>query len=275
VLGRRKDGYHLIESLVGFADAGDALTLAPGRALSLIVEGDFAGALADENDNLVLRAARGFVDTVPGAVAGQFTLTKNLPVASGVGGGSSDAAAALRLLARANGVDLHDARLVALAQSLGADVPVCLDPVPRLMRGIGHQLGPRLDFEAIPALLVNPGVAVETHAVFATLALMPGDRYEFAGPSKVPEPAGDAVATLGATTRNDLEEPAIRLQPAIAVVLEDLAALPGCRLARMSGSGATCFALFPTREAALMAGQSLRDAGNGWWIRQGDISVAR
>lgn len=272
VIGRRRDGFHVLESLVGFADCGDRLDLDPGRALSLIVEGPFAGALASEDDNLVLRAARAFAATFPEAGSGQFRLVKNLPVASGIGGGSSDAATALRLLAQANAVPLDDPALMRTAASLGADVPVCLEAHPRLMRGIGHDLGPKLDFARVPALLVNPMIAVETRAVFTKLGLQPGDRFEYAGP--VSAASGDALETLASSTRNDLQDPAIRLAPAIAMVLEELCLLPGCRLARMSGSGATCFALFGTREEAKSARMRIEDVERGWWTQDCRISVA-
>lgn len=272
VIGRRRDGYHVLESLVGFADCGDRLDFEPERPLSLIVEGPFAGALAAEDDNLVLRAARAFATAFPEALSGQFHLTKILPVASGIGGGSSDAATALRLLAQANAIPLADAALMRVAASLGADVPVCLDPQPRLMRGIGHDLGPRLAFAPVPAVLVNPMIAVETGAVFAKLGLQPGDRFEYAGPGS--SDAGDPIAMLAATTRNDLEDAAIRLAPAIALVLEELRARSGCRLARMSGSGATCFALFTTTEEADAAKAEIDTLSHGWWSRRCTIAVA-
>ncbi|HRE21036.1 MAG TPA: 4-(cytidine 5'-diphospho)-2-C-methyl-D-erythritol kinase [Rhabdaerophilum sp.] len=272
IIGRRRDGYHVLESLVGFADCGDRLELEPGRPLTLIVEGPFAGALAAEDENLVLRAARAFAAAFPETRSGQFQLTKNLPVASGIGGGSSDAATALRLLAAANAVPLDAPDLLRVAASLGADVPVCLDPHPRLMRGIGHDLGPRVGFTPVPALLVNPNVAVETHAAFSKLGLQPGDRFQYAGPAG--QASEDTVATLAATTRNDLEEAAIRLAPAVAVVLDELRSLPGCRLARMSGSGATCFALFASPDEAKTACARIEAATQGWWVRECAISVA-
>ncbi len=272
IIGRRRDGYHVLESLVGFADCGDSLAFEPDRPLTLIVEGPFAGGLASENDNLVLRAARAFSLAFPETVSGQFRLSKNLPVASGIGGGSSDAGTALRLLAQANGIALDAPDLLRIAAGLGADVPVCLDPHPRLMRGIGHELGPKLDFARIPALLVNPMVAVETSTVFAKLGLQAGDRFEYAGPSG--QGYSDPIATLAATTRNDLEEAAIRLAPVISLVLEELRARPGCRLARMSGSGATCFALFADAEATAAAREEIANAARGWWVEACTIAVA-
>lgn len=237
VLGRREDGYHLLESLVSFASVGDRLWLEPGAPLGLTLSGPFGVGLDAGYDNLILRAARAFAAHISGTKAGAFHLEKNLPIASGIGGGSTDAAAALRLLARLNGVAVDDLRLMDAARTLGADVPVCLDPAPRLMRGIGHELGPKLAARPVPALLVNPGVAVPTGPIFARLGLKPGERR-----------------TAGVDERNDLAAPAITLEPVIGLVLDHLAAQHGATLVRMSGSGATCFALFESesaRDAAL------------------------
>ena len=171
VLGRRADGYHELESLVAFAGVGDALTFAPGGALTLAVSGPTAQAAGDNADNLVLKAARALAGRIAGLTLGGFALSKRLPVAAGLGGGSADAAAALRLLARANGVALDDPRLMQAAQATGSDVPVCLDPKPRLMRGVGDVLSAPLDLPRLFAVLVNPGVAVSTRDVFAALNL--------------------------------------------------------------------------------------------------------
>ena len=238
VLGRRADGYHDIESLVVFAGVGDALTLAPGSALALEVAGPTGPAAGEVSDNLVLKAARALAERVAGLELGRFVLSKRLPVAAGLGGGSADAAAALRLLARANAIALDDPRLMQAARATGADVPVCLDPRTRHMRGIGDILSDPLDLPPLPAVLVNPGVAVPTRDVFA--ALGPLERQAPAAPS----PGKAALLDEIAEGRNDLEGPAIGLQPVIADVLSVLRKLPGCRLARMSGSGATCFGLF-------------------------------
>ena len=174
VLGRRADGYHELESLVAFAGVGDALTFAPGGALTLAVSGPTAQAAGDNADNLVLKAARALAERIAGLTLGSFALSKRLPVAAGLGGGSADAAAALRLLARANGVALDDPRLMQAAQATGSDVPVCLDPKPRLMRGVGDVLSAPLDLPRLFAVLVNPGVAVSTRDVFAALNLASG-----------------------------------------------------------------------------------------------------
>ena len=272
VLGRRADGYHELESLVAFAGVGDALTFAPGGALTLAVSGPTAQAAGDNADNLVLKAARALAGRIAGLTLGGFALSKRLPVAAGLGGGSADAAAALRLLARANGVALDDPRLMQAAQATGSDVPVCLDPKPRLMRGVGDVLSAPLDLPRLFAVLVNPGVAVSTRDVFAALNLA---SVPASGGASSPTPlvsegwGGEPTAFVAALAkeRNDLEAPAIELEPAIANVLAVLQALPDCRLARMSGSGATCFGLFPTNAAAAAAARTLRVGYPQWWVR--------
>ena len=272
VLGRRADGYHELESLVAFAGVGDALTFAPGGALTLAVSGPTAQAAGDNADNLVLKAARALAGRIAGLTLGGFALSKRLPVAAGLGGGSADAAAALRLLARANGVALDDPRLMQAAQATGSDVPVCLDPKPRLMRGVGDVLSAPPDLPRLFAVLVNPGVAVSTRDVFAALNLA---SVPASGGASSPTPlvsegwGGEPTAFVAALVkeRNDLEAPAIELEPAIANVLAVLQALPGCRLARMSGSGATCFGLFPTNAAAAAAARTLRVGYPQWWVR--------
>ncbi len=262
VLGRRADGYHDIESLVVFAGVGDELTFAPGAELALTVAGPTAGAAGDIADNLVLKAARALAAQVEGLKVGSFALSKRLPVAAGLGGGSSDAAAALRLLAAANGIVRGDPRLMQAARATGADVPVCLDPRPRLMRGIGDILSEPLDVPKLAAVLVNPGVAVPTRDVFAALNLRPGTQSADSGP-----PNTTALLDEIANGRNDLEGPAIELQPVIANVLAVLRKLEGCRLSRMSGSGATCFALFESTHAAQAAARTLHVGYPEWWVR--------
>jgi 4-diphosphocytidyl-2-C-methyl-D-erythritol kinase len=263
VLGRRADGYHEIESVVAFAGVGDELTFSPAPALALTVDGPTAAAAGDTSDNLVLKAARALLERVGGLKVGNFALSKHLPVAAGLGGGSADAAAALRLLARENGLALDDVRLMQAARATGADVPVCLDPRLRVMRGIGEILSDPIDLPRMPAVLVNPGVAVPTRDVFAALRLTPGQ----VGPVSPPLGATslrDAIAN----GRNDLEGPAIELQPVIAEVLSVLRNLPGCTLARMSGSGATCFGLFDSTQDAEGAARQLRAGYPGWWVRE-------
>ncbi len=237
---KRADGYHALESLAVFVDVGDELAIAPAEALSLQVDGPFADGLDGEDDNLVLKAARALNATA------RIVLTKNLPVASGVGGGSADAAAVLRGLG-AGRSDLH-----AIAATLGSDVPVCVDSRAAWMEGRGEILTPATVPE-MHLVLVNPRLGVSTAAVFRALGARSG--------------LGAARSTALEGTRNDLEAPARALQPAIGEVLDAMAASPGARLARMSGSGATCFGLFDDAEAAARAGKLLSDAHPGWWVR--------
>jgi 4-diphosphocytidyl-2-C-methyl-D-erythritol kinase len=262
VRGRRKDGYHELESLVVFADLADTLTLRPGGATALEVSGPFAGPSGPVADNLVLKALAALRQRVDGLQAGRFLLEKRLPVAAGIGGGSADAAAALRLLARLNGIAFDDPRLSAAALAVGADVPVCLAARPRIMRGLGERLSAPLELPSLPAVLVNPGVPLATRALFAKFVGAPG------GPESLGDvPLGlDALIEFLARHGNDLTDAAIACVPVIADVLDALRALPGVRLARMSGSGPTCFALFGSREAADAAAQRLKAARQDWWI---------
>jgi 4-diphosphocytidyl-2-C-methyl-D-erythritol kinase len=270
VIGRRADGYHDIESLVAFAEVGDRLSLTPGHDLTLGVAGPSAAQAGPEADNLVVKAARALGARVAGLRAGAFHLQKNLPVAAGLGGGSADAAAALRLLARANGLAPDDPRLAEAARATGADVPVCLDPRSRLMRGIGEILSAPLRLPRLPAVLVNPGVAVPTKLVFAGWRASANPvgalAADFIGAAKTLNER--ALLDWFAAEGNDLEAPAIALAPAIADVLASLRAVTGCRLARMSGSGTTCFALFASLEETATAGQKLRAQFPDWWISE-------
>jgi 4-diphosphocytidyl-2-C-methyl-D-erythritol kinase len=267
VLGRRPDGYHEIESLVAFADVGDRLTFHPGERLELDVRGPTAAASGANSDNLVLKAARALAERVGGLGLGRFMLDKQLPVAAGLGGGSSDAAAALRLLAKHNDLPLDDERVRAAARATGADVPVCLDAQARVMRGVGEILSDPIALPRLSAVLVNPRVAVPTRDVFAALAapalsmsMKSGDRMTIG-----PDVAG--LLSALAERRNDLERPASKLQPVIADVLAALRACRGCQLARMSGSGATCFALFESESATQAAATELSGKQPGWWVR--------
>lgn len=265
----RPDGYHELESLVVFARPRDRVDFVPGSRLTLETCGPTAGKAGPESDNLVIKAATALARDIPALATGAFVLTKRLPVSAGIGGGSSDAAAALRLLARINSLALDDARLHKAARATGADVPICLDPRPRIMRGIGEVLSPPVALPALPAILVNPGVSLPTRDVFAHL-----DRSrEKADPATLAFEGGspelrDEAALLAYMARNanDLEVPAIALRPVIGNVLSALRALPGCRLARMSGSGATCFALF-AREHAAASAKRLKSLHPGWWVR--------
>lgn len=269
VLGRRAgDGYHELESLVAFSGAGDGLSLIPGPELSLTVSGPTAGPAGPLDDNLVIRAARHLAALRPGLALGAFHLVKRLPVAAGIGGGSSDAAAALRLLGRLNGLDPQDDIVIAAARATGSDVPVCLDPRARMMTGAGENVGPALCLEPLPAVLINPGVPVATAPVFRALGLGVGERNQLAHHPVVPTGAdADCIRDLIGPARNDLEEPARTVAPVIGSVLAALRDEAGCRLARMSGSGATVFALFSDRSAAARAASRLRMRHPDWWVR--------
>lgn len=264
VLGRRADGYHLLESLVVFAGVGDVVSAAPAAALSCHVAGPHAGALetVPDADNLVLRAARAL--DPEGARGARIELEKNLPVAAGIGGGSADCAAALRALSRLWGLDLPPARLRALGLALGADVPVCLGaPAPAVMSGIGEVLSPAPKLPPVWLVLVNPGVPVATGAVFKALNAGPA---RAGGGTFWPGGFADAraLARFLATCRNDLEGQARRMVPEVDGVLRVLKATQGCLLARMSGSGATCFGLYADEGAARAAAAAVERPD--WWV---------
>jgi 4-diphosphocytidyl-2-C-methyl-D-erythritol kinase len=266
VIGRRADGYHDIESVVAFADLCDRLSLTPTDELALAVVGPGAGQTGADAENLVLKAGRALAARVAGIKLGVFRLEKNIPVAAGLGGGSADAAAALRLLAQANNLATDDPRLIEAAGATGADVPVCLDPRPRLMRGIGDILSAPLPLPRLSAVLVNPGVALSTKLVFSgwTHSGHPAQPLDFAVLPK--RQSEEQILDWLAGHPNDLEAPATALAPAIAHVLAALRSLPGCRLARMSGSGATCFALFSSAAESAAAAKILRANFPQWWI---------
>ena len=277
VVGRRFDGLHDLESVVAFADCADRLTLTPGAKLDLTTTGPLAEACGEAADNLVLKAARLLGEMVPDLKLGEFTLDKVLPVAAGIGGGSADAAAALRLLAQANGLALDDARLIEVAKRTGADVPVCLNSRACVMTGVGETLLP-LSVPKMPCVMVNPCVPVATRDVFAALGLRHGDLLVGASDmmraAAWPEPGAsveDWVEALAAGA-NDLEAPAIRIQPVIGAVLSALSASNGAWLARMSGSGATCFAIYENTAEAQRAAQKIRLDHPQWWVHSGVLS---
>ena len=264
---RREDGWHDLESLVVFAGVADRLSLMPGDVLSLSMSGSGAAVLNAEADNLVLRAARELAARVPGLRFGAFHLDKELPIAAGIGGGSADAAAALRLLARANDLALDDQRLMDAARATGADVAVCVGSRARMMRGVGGDLGPQLKLPPLYAVLVNPRVGVETKAVFARLGLKPGESLGFGAHPQVHDGMSfDALLPLIKKGRNDMEDAAQVIVPVINHVIAVLSAARGCKLARMSGSGATCFGLFDSRRAALTAARVVRRDHPDWWV---------
>lgn len=259
VTGRRPDGYHLLDSLVVFADAGDRLRFEAAPDLTLEVTGPFAAGVPTDGANLVLRAA--------GLMAGKgarIRLEKQLPHGGGIGGGSSDAAATLRVLSRLWDAPLPDAAAVL---SLGADVPVCLmAPAPKRMRGIGEDLTPVPALPEAHLVLVSPGIPVPTREVFARLAA--GAGTDNPGLSPLPAAADfDGFADWLAAQRNDLEAPAIAIAPEVAEVLAVLRKAAGCALARMSGSGSTVFGLFRDARAAAAAAARIAADAPLWWVR--------
>ncbi len=263
VTGQRGDGYHLLDSLVAFAETGDTVRVEAAGCLSLTIDGPMASGLPVTDDNLVLRAARLF-GVSHGA---HIHLTKRLPIASGIGGGSADAAAALLALSDLWSLPLPPPETVL---TLGADVPVCLSGRPARMQGIGEVVTP-LTAPLPPAwaVLTNPGVAVSTPAIFRALA----QKSNSALPETLgPWPDLSAFAQFLTAQRNDLAPPACALEPVITDVLTALTAQPGCALARMSGSGATCFGLFPSEPAANAAAEGLRRAHPGWWTTSARLS---
>ncbi|MFZ5676853.1 MAG: 4-(cytidine 5'-diphospho)-2-C-methyl-D-erythritol kinase [Pseudomonadota bacterium] len=256
IVGRRSDGYHELDSIVAFAGIADRLTFERADDWHLDLTGPFAAELANAPDNLVLKAARGFVQTFADEARYHISLEKHLPVASGIGGGSADAAATLRALTRLSGKAVDPGRLSALAASLGADVPVCLTGKSCRMRGIGERIDLLPDLAPMSAVLVNPRREVATAQVFARLALKPGDQA-FAGL--------EAGADLS-SCRNDLAPPALAVAPVIGEVIAALQDKAGLRFARMSGSGATCFGIFAWTAAAEAAARDIATAYPGWWV---------
>lgn len=263
VLGRRADGYHDLESIVAFARCADRLALEVGRPLGLDVTGPTAVEAGDVAQNLVIKAATALAMRVGSLKLGHFRLDKRLPVAAGIGGGSADAAAALRLLAHVNALAPDDPRLVEAARAAGADVPVCLASTACIMRGTGDVLTP-IALPRMTALLVNPRRPVATANVFAALGLAEGTRRS--DPEDAPVSPSAWVGAIRAGV-NDLQGPALRLEPAIGEVLAALQATDGCIVARMSGSGATCFALYEKATDALHAAHALRHVEPSWWVR--------
>jgi 4-diphosphocytidyl-2-C-methyl-D-erythritol kinase len=262
VTGRRGDGYHLLDSLVVFAGVGDRVTVLPGKGLTLRLTGPEAAALSVEPDNLVLRAAR-----VMGVRDAVLRLWKGLPVASGIGGGSADAAATLRAVARLSGRPLPEAAAIL---ALGADVPVCLAGRPARMQGVGEVLTPLPPLPPLWLVLANPRVAVGTPQVFAALSCRDHPPLP-AFPGAAQRSASEFCAWLARETRNDLTAAAHLVAPALAQVQTALAALPGCLLARMSGSGGTHFALFDRAETARAAARSLVARNPRWWVADGPV----
>jgi 4-diphosphocytidyl-2-C-methyl-D-erythritol kinase len=272
VVGRRVDGYHDLDSLVAFVGLCDWLAFEPGDDLILEVAGPGANEAGPVDENLVLRAARLLAEQIPGLRLGRFRLIKRLPAAAGLGGGSADAAAALRLLANEGGVSVDDPRVRASARATGADVLACLSPQARIIRGIGDELGPAIRLPDIFAILVNPRVQAPTRKVFAAFDMTAASN---AGPSSRSSSAAvsdtAAVLDLGSLGCNDLEAAAIRIAPPIAAVLKRLCQIPEARVTGMSGSGATCFALFSDRRSAAAARRIIAADHPEWWVEATDL----
>lgn len=270
VTGRRPDGYHELESLVVFAEVGDRLHFAPCDDVTLELRGPFAGALSDPADNLILRAAARLAERFNASLGAAIVLEKALPVASGIGGGSADAAAALVGLDQLWRLGIERRELAKIALSLGADVPVCLAGTAAWVTGIGEGIEPLPGLPSLPAVLVNPGRPVSTAAVFAAR------RGPFSPSTQCPTVTDrDRLVGWLRDGGNDLEAPARALQPEIGRVLEALACCSGCRLVRMSGSGATCFGLFDATEEAHAAAREIAGAEPDWWVRATTLGVSR
>jgi len=261
VTGRRPDGYHLLDSLVAFAGVGDTLVATPGEGLTLSVDGPTAASLP-EGENIVLKAARLLAEAAGCPANATLHLTKRLPVAAGIGGGSADAAATLAALSQLWDVALPAGRLHALALSIGADVPVCLAGRATRMEGVGEVLTPAPALPPAWLVLVNPLVPLSTPAVFKARDAA------FSAPAPLTDSPADAaaLAVALAARRNDLTAPAIALLPVIGEMLALIAGQPDCLLARMSGSGATCFGLFATEATARAAATALTGQHPDWWV---------
>jgi 4-diphosphocytidyl-2-C-methyl-D-erythritol kinase len=268
VTGKRADGYHLLDSLVVFADVGDEVAVWPADDLVLEISGRYRADVPSGADNLVLKAARALAQAAGIAPKARIGLHKQLPVASGIGGGSSDAAAAMAALAALWRLDLDEAALDRIALGLGADVPVCRRGQAQHMTGIGENLAPVPGLPRLPVVLVNPGISVPTAQVFGARtggftvsAPLPGFRGDVA----------ELIAAIGERA-NDLQASAIKIAPEIAGVLQELAGQKPALLARMSGSGATCFGIFPDLPAARKSAEAIGRAHPAWWVEAGSAA---
>lgn len=262
VTGKRADGYHLLDSLVAFAGVHDTLIARDSEELSLSLAGPFAAKLEGEPDNLALRAARKFRERAGIKNGAAITLIKRLPVASGIGGGSSDAAASLRALDALWRTRASEEDLAALGLEIGADVPACLYGRAAFIGGVGERIVPSPALPRVPLVLVNPGAALSTAAVFAARDGSFGEAGRF---SEAPKDAGE-LARLLALRSNDLVNAAIMLCPPVSRVIGALVRAGGCRLSRMSGSGATCFGIFEDERSARRAAADIAAHEPGWWV---------
>ncbi|NMM43245.1 4-(cytidine 5'-diphospho)-2-C-methyl-D-erythritol kinase [Rhodospirillaceae bacterium KN72] len=272
ITGRRADGYHLLDSLVAFTDFGDRLSVSPSNDITFSITGPFAGIVPADASNLVVKAAEALADRfdIPAGLGASLTLSKELPAAGGIGGGSADAASALRLLCDLWDIDPDHPALPGVALSLGADIPVCLRGRACRMSGIGETLSPIPPLPSLGIVLVNPGAPCPTPAVFKARV---GSFSPAA--SSIPD-AWDRETVLAflADEPNDLTDAAVTVCPEIKTILTAFSTLPSCRLARMSGSGATCFGLFDTADSAQAAATALaRDPAvpDAWWIKAGQL----
>jgi 4-diphosphocytidyl-2-C-methyl-D-erythritol kinase len=266
ITGRRVDGYHLLDSLVAFTDFGDRIDVSAADRLTLTVQGPFADAVPRDESNLVLKAAQRLAQAAGIEARAQITLTKTLPAAGGIGGGSSDAATALRLLIRHWSLSLPSEDLNRLALALGADVPVCLISKPCRMTGIGEDLSPLPPLPRLGIVLINPGRPCETPAVFRARFGPFSEKALAFNPGKTAQSLAEALQQ----EPNDLTEAAMQICPSIRQVLGHLAGSPGILLSRMSGSGATCFGLYDCPDQARKAASDL--AHPGWWVAAGGLA---
>lgn len=269
--GKRRDGYHELESLVVFADVSDELVFTPASEDRLGLEGPFAGLV--DGENLVLKAKRAFASWLGVTVSGDFLLKKNIPVAAGLGGGSSDAAATIRALLKAYDRDEDTKTFIRQSAAIGADVPVCLQNSAAWMCGLGERVTPVSGLTPLPALLVNPGIKLSTAAVFKTLNAKPLQPEEAGDPPSFPGWRNPQEAAVWLNEgRNDLEAPAIALEPAVKKVLDALRRLDDCMLSRLSGSGPTCFGIFLSQDAAAEAAGEMRRSYPNWWVQATTLS---
>jgi len=272
VLARRTDGYHDLSSLVVFADKGDELVLQPGRGLELSVEGPLAAQAGPRNGNLVLKAARALQERVENVQLGRFELTKHLPAGAGLGGGSADAAAALRLIAQANELELNEARILDAARSIGADVSVCLESKTRLMHGIGEILSAPLPLPKLDAVIVFPGVPIATKDVFGNFTLVAGPRRKTRyADTEIPVERGSLLDFL-AREANDLELAARLVVPAISEAKTLLEHTGEARVVRMSGSGSALFALYENASHAKRAAAKISKRKPDWWVKAATLN---
>jgi 4-diphosphocytidyl-2-C-methyl-D-erythritol kinase len=267
VTGKREDGYHLLDSLVVFAGTGDTLRFSPAEALTLDIDGPGAEHLSPGEDNIVLKAARALAEALGRPAEAAISLEKNLPVAAGIGGGSADAAATLRGLMALWGAELDDETLAKIGLGLGADLPVCLAGRPTQMSGVGETLKPAVPLPPAWLVLVNPRIGLSTPSVFRARA----GEFTPAAPLIEAPASAQALADALVSRHNDLAKPAMMLEPMVKTMLDAIGETKNCLLARMSGSGATCFGLYADEESADEAADSLAEAYPDWWVSPAPI----